>query len=687
MAAIVARPGWQASALPRWMAGLASCGLVSGAIALAVLNRVTVAALLADFFVVTVSAAVSFVVAGMAIAVKRPDLRIGWLLCAASVATAVPPFTAQYARYALITHPGGLPAGRQAAFVTVWDWPFGYALVLVGIALLFPEVQALTRRERVVAWLAAAATALLVAGNAVSPRPNQALPQVPNPYGLAGAVGVATAAQVSGSLLLLVAMMAALAILTGRFRRGTHRQRQQLRWFLLAFAVLAAAEILVKTFGPGPNGSTAVQSWAEAAAVPLLALAIGIAVLRHRLYDIDLLFNRTLVYLMMSGLVAGTYVVVVGYLAARLDVHGTWAALAATGLVAVGFNPVRERVQRGVNRLLYGRRDEPYAVLTELGRRLEATLSPEAVLDTIATSVREALGVPYASVTLHAADGAEVAAQAGTPGPVALRLPMTFGPEQVGELAVCGRQPGEPLGSADRRLLTDFARQAGAAAHAVRLTADLRSAQQRLLIAREEERRRIRRDLHDGLGPHLASQALTLDAARNLVRKDPAAAEAVLVELREQTQQAVAEIRRIVHGLRPAELDDRGLAQALQDHAARYTHTGLRVAISAPASMPVLPAAVDLAAYRIAAEAITNTARHAAALTCSVSLTADAEAGLVRLEVRDDGTGLPAGYQPGTGLASMRARAAELGGRCVIATRAGAGTLVIAELPLAAEAS
>jgi two-component system, NarL family, sensor kinase len=254
-------------------------------------------------------------------------------------------------------------------------------------------------------------------------------------------------------------------------------------------------------------------------------------------------------------------------------------------------------------------------------------------------------------------------------------------------LAVAPRQPGEPLGAADHRLLADFARQAGIAAHAVRLTADLQASQERLVTAREKERRRLRRDLHDGLGPHLASQALTLDAARSLLHKDPAAADAVLIELREQTQQAVADIRRIVNDLRPPALDDRGLAEALREHAARYAHTGLRVTIDAPGRLPPLTAAVDLAAYRIAAEAVTNTARHARARRCSVSLTADAAAGLIRLEVRDDGCGLPPSYQPGMGLASMRARASELGGRCSVESQPGMGTCVIAQLPATMDAT
>ena len=678
----------RASRLAPVATGLFVAGTAAAALSLAVLNQVTIRAALSSFFVVTLTAALSFGTAGVLIALKRPDLRIGRMLCAVAVATSIPPATAQYARYALVTHPGGLPAGRFAAWLTVWDWPLGYSLVLVGVALVFPDVQRLSRRERLLAWLAATAAALMMAGNAVSPQPNIALPQVPNPYGIAAARSLGSAGTAAGTLLLLAAMIAAFAGLIGRYRRGTERQRQQLRWFLLAFGLLVAVEALVHVAGfvlfPNPSDS-AVLGWAEAAAVPWLVVAIGIAVLRHQLYDIDIVVNRTLVYLVMSGLVVGSYILVVGYLGAGLKVHGTGVALVAAGLVAVAFHPVRARVQLAVNRLLYGRRDEPYAVLTELGRRLEATVSPDAVLTTIAASMRDALRVPYAAVTLGDAAGTLPGAQAGTPAPVALRVPLVFGAEQVGELAVAARQPGEPLGAADRRLLADFGRQAGAAVHAARLTTDLMAAQERLVTAREEERRRLRRDLHDGLGPHLASQALTLDAVRGLLHRDPAAADAVLVELREQTQQAVADIRRIVNDLRPATLDQ-GLVAAMRDHATRYAQTGLEVSVQAPGELPPLTAAVELAAYRIAAEAVTNTARHARAKRCLVSLTADPPSGLLRLEISDDGSGFPDGYQPHVGLPTMQARALELGGQCSIDSKPGSGTHVVAQLPLAVEA-
>jgi signal transduction histidine kinase len=221
------------------------------------------------------------------------------------------------------------------------------------------------------------------------------------------------------------------------------------------------------------------------------------------------------------------------------------------------------------------------------------------------------------------------------------------------------------------------------AAHAVELHTELRRARERLIIAREEERRRLRRDLHDGLGPQLASQTLTLSAASKLLRADPAAAEELLAEALTHAQTAVSDIRRLVYGLRPPALDDLGLVGALADQAAQHLASGLRVRVTAPDAFPPLPAALEVACFRIAQEALTNVARHAQARSATLTLTVDAPNPALTLEVVDDGRGLPAQLHAGVGLASMRERAAELGGTCVVETAAGGGVRVYARLPLA----
>jgi len=253
--------------------------------------------------------------------------------------------------------------------------------------------------------------------------------------------------------------------------------------------------------------------------------------------------------------------------------------------------------------------------------------------------------------------------------------------QPVGRLLVWPRSPGEDLTEADLRLLEDLARQAGVAADAVRLTVALQRAQERLVGAREEERRRLRRDLHDGLGPLLGGVSLGLAGVRHRLRRDPEAAERMLERLEEQLQTATGEIRRLVDGLRPPALDELGLVSALRERAAQFQHgpAGLLVTVEGPDALPPLPAATEVAAYRIALEALTNAARHARASRCVLRLAVD---GALELEVCDDGRGIPATHRPGVGLASMRQRAHEVGGTCTVHPQPGGGTRVTARLPL-----
>jgi signal transduction histidine kinase len=270
-----------------------------------------------------------------------------------------------------------------------------------------------------------------------------------------------------------------------------------------------------------------------------------------------------------------------------------------------------------------------------------------------------------------------------------MRLPLLYRGEEIGAFLLVPR-PGEGgFSSADKHLLDGLARQAGVAAYTVRLTADLQRSRERLVTAREEERRRLRRDLHDGLGPALGSLPLKLDVADDLMEEDPAAARELLRGLKAQSQSAVADIRRLVYGLRPPALDDLGLVGAIRETTAQYGANGLRISVEAPesGSLPPLPAAVEVAAYRIVQEALTNVSRHAEAHTCVVRLVLDEAGGVLRFEVSDDGRGLPAGYRPRVGLHSMRERAEELGGSCLVETLPENGTRVRASLPVASPAS
>ena len=388
----------------------------------------------------------------------------------------------------------------------------------------------------------------------------------------------------------------------------------------------------------------------------------------------------------------------VGGLGALLQARGNLlVSLVAAGLVAVLFAPLRERLQRGVNRLMYGERDDPYAVLSRLGRRLGATIEPEAVLSTIVETVAGALRLPYTAVAIRRGVRFEVAADLGTPTGEETVLPLTYGGETVGRLILAPRAPGEAFTPDDRRLLEDLVSNAEVAVHAVRLTDDLQRSRERLVTAREEERRRLRRDLHDGLGPTLASLTLGLDVSLKLLQKNPREAEEMLAQLKGQTKDAVVDIRRLVYGLRPPALDDLGLVAAIGEQAAnhgnlhdgpfdagtaRRPNGGVGFWVEAPEKLPPLPAAVEVACYRIAQEAITNVARHSGAASCRIRLSVDEGGDELRLEVADDGVGIPEERRTGVGLSSMRERAAELGGALDVTAAPEGGTRLYVRLPL-----
>jgi signal transduction histidine kinase len=461
-----------------------------------------------------------------------------------------------------------------------------------------------------------------------------------------------------------------------------HVFRASIGWMILIFAVLL------------------VPYWHEShppadLLLFLFPLFIGIAILRYRLWDIDILIKRTLVYAALTLSVIGLYMLVVVGLGTLTQIQGNaLLSLLATGLIAVLFQPLRERLQRRVNRLLYGERDDPYAVLARLGSRLEAPLVPEKVLPTIVETIAQALKLPYVAIALlpeqapltgTGAEVPDIVASSGMPTIDPVRVPLVYQAETVGSLLLATRA-GDTFGQAGSRLLADLPRQAGVAVYAVRLTThlqhlteSLQHARERLVTTREEERRRLRRDLHDGLGPALASLTFKVDAARNLLAQDSARTDRLLAEVRQQAQEAIADIRRLVYNLRPPALDELGLLSALREQVVHYQHQGLEVDFDIPSSLPPLPAAVEVAVYRIAQEALTNVARHAQAQHCLFRLCINSEA--LHLDISDDGQGIPAVHRIGVGLHTMHERARELGGSCTITPGSPSGTLIQVSLP------
>jgi signal transduction histidine kinase len=475
-----------------------------------------------------------------------------------------------------------------------------------------------------------------------------------------------------------------------RYRRvSTPLQREQTKWVVYAITVTIVSWVGLLTFwnvsdinAGRDNPLVDFATWTAGTLLWLvIPLSIGAAILRYRLWDIDILINRTLVYAALTAMVVGVYALTIGYLGMLFRSGANLVvSLVATGVVAVLFQPAREWLQRSINRLMYGERDEPYAVLSRLGQRLEATVAPEAALASIVETIAQALKLPYAEIGVQQ-DGAFVTAAAfGTPVSSSLHLPLTYQQEPVGELIVGPRGRGELFTPADRRLLDDIARQVEVAVHAARVTAALQRSRERLVTAREEERRRLRRDLHDGLGPALASMLLQAETAHDLVRSNPRESEALLTGLVDQLSTATTDIRRLVYNLRPPALDDLGLLGAIRAQTRQYSHSAPHIQLDLPDVMPPLPAAVEVGVYRIIQEALTNVVRHADARRCTIRLEVDA---MLEVEILDDGKGFPATPQAGVGMASMRERAAELGGSCTIEPGQTSGVRVRARLPLA----
>lgn len=559
---------------------------------------------------------------------------------------------------------------------------------VLHFVLIFPRPEPLIRRHR---WL----IPLLYASGYVLFIVLSIIAWVQSQSALEWLGRLDTAFRPVGGVYLLLLLVGS----TRAYRRAREPvSRAQMRWIMLALVLMSSVSIGLGVV-PELIWGEALVSWNMLSLIGLaLPLAIAIAIVRHQLFDIDRLLSRTLVYSSLTACIVGIYVVIVGYLGAVFHARGNLAiSLIATGVVAVLFQPLRERLQRAVNRLMYGERDEPYAVISRLGQRLETTIAPDAVLSTIVETVRESLKLPYVALALVQENEGEIVAESGDkvtasgdalPSPMSpphlVTVPLTYQRESVGHLLLAPRDLDEAFSAADQRLLGDLARQAGIAVYAVRLTYDMQRSRERLVAAREEERRRLRRDLHDGLGPQLASLTLTLAAARELLRHDAGAADRLLQELTVHTQTAIADIRRVVYDLRPPALDDLGLVLALREQAASYRQAGLRITIDAPDCLPPLPAAVEAAAYRIVQEALTNVVRHAKAQTCVVRLTLGH---VLEVQIRDDGVGLAERGRSGVGLMSMRERTAELGGTCQIESLPGHGTCIHARLPLHKEGS
>ncbi|MCA0337550.1 MAG: histidine kinase [Actinobacteria bacterium] len=399
---------------------------------------------------------------------------------------------------------------------------------------------------------------------------------------------------------------------------------------------------------------------ALAVGVLSVPLAIGVAILRHRLFDIRVVLSRTVTYSVMVGGVLLLYAALLEGVR-RLGGDRTVGGLVAVAVVAVTVHPVFSRLRRRVDRKVYGYRSDPQRALRLLAQR-SGSLPPEALTGAITEVVAEVMRISPVRIDDHASRD---------PGDLSVALQHRG--QVLGYLVV--RRPADRrLGEGELALLEDLARYAAVLVRADREHADVRISRSRIVTAREEERRRLRRDLHDGVGPSLAAVVLTLNAAES--RTNTGERAALLAEARAEVREAIAEVRRIVDDLRPPALDEVGLLGAIRQRALRLSGDVV-IDVHGPAVLPELPAAVESAAFRIASEAMTNVVRHSGARWCQVSVIVAGQD--IEVIVSDDGQA-PMDAQPGVGWQSMCDRAMELGGTCRFATDPKTGGLVVRAL-------
>lgn len=482
------------------------------------------------------------------------------------------------------------------------------------------------------------------------------------------------------------------AVLVCKYRTlGGEPTRRPILWLLAALAGSVLAYFVIWVAPVIVTGTPVVPY--EMQALPFMAvpIAMAAAVLRYRALNIEVAVSRMVVYGALTIGAVGVYVGVISAWSALFGpVTNVWWQAVVVAAIAVLSQPIRRRLQGLINRRLYGDRDDPYRVVSALASRLENTPTASTMLPEIVETVAVALRLPYMAIEIQARGRSETAASVGTPTGELHRMPLTFHGERVGNLVVGRRSSQRELTRPDRIALAEVARHAGAAVYTARLTRDLRRSRDRLVRAREMERRRILHELHDGVGPTLAAIALGLDVSRRTVGGTTPTGE-LLGRLRDELQAAIVEIRRLAHGLRPPVLDRIGLIPAIREYAGALASrssggdssvNGVTIVLEVPSAMPKLPAPVDVAAYRIICEALTNVTRHAAASSCAVRLWVDDD---LHIEVVDDGVGLPTVTNGGVGLSSMRERATELGGECLVEAETDGGTRVFATLPLPKE--
>jgi signal transduction histidine kinase len=633
-----------------------------------------------------------FATVGALLVWKRAGNPIGWLMCATGLCYTAGVFGTFFAHF---------PAALT--FVTWWGWIWLAGLGLaVFILLLFPTGHLPSRRWRPAGWAAAAGLAAWVLGSAFAPRIVSANTPTPNPIGVPAPAGnVFYVLAFGGVLLILASGLVAIVSLVFRYRRAATVEREQLKWLVYAGALIVLAllvsAVATNFMGPGDAASNLENALSSGGAA-LIPCAIGIAIFRYHLYDIDVVINKTLVYGFLAAFITAVYVAIVVGIGSLIAQHGDQASfglsIAATAVVAVAFQPVRARIQRLANRLVYGQRATPYEVLARFAERTAGTYATEDLLPRMARILAEGTGAARADVWLQAGGvfrddaawppGAEPFPEVTADLHGGLTIPgadrvllVRYQGRVLGALSVIKR-PGESLTPAEAKLLADLAAQAGLVLRNVglweQLTArleDIRASQQRLVAAQDAERRRIERNIHDGAQQQLVAMAIKLNIAEGLIGLDTDGERELLAELRQEAAGAVEDLRDLARGIYPPLLASQGLAAALQAQAAK---SPVPTSVQAD-GIGRYPQDTEAAVYFCVLEALQNVAKYAGASHVGIRLEASGDQLL--FEVTDDGAGFDPGTKGyGTGLQGMADRLGAHGGRLDVRSAPGAGTVI-----------
>jgi signal transduction histidine kinase len=623
------------------------------------------------------------IVIGIVLASKRPENPIGWLFLALSLANGLETFGVSYGIRALIVVPGSLPAGRALAWMGNWitGIPIGLSLF---IALLFPTGHLPSHRWRPAAWfIAGSFTAFAVSEIVVQTRSWK------DPFG--ASFGLSPIA-LPAFVLLVVSFVLSLAAVAVRFRRSSGDERLQLKWVVTAGALVFAAILaLIPWLSCNSCSAPTVLMVLAGLAFLFLWVAIGVAVLKYRLYEIDVVINKAVVYgtlaifitLVYVGLVAG-----VGTLVGS-DRSPLLAAVAAA-VIAVAFQPIRARAGRLANRIVYGKRATPYEVLSDFAERMAGTYSVEDVLPRTARMLAEGTGAIRSDVWLLVASDLRAAGSWPATGldripltadhsidvPGAVAVPVRYRGEVLGALSV-QKPPGDPITSAERKLLDDVASQAGLVLRNARLIEELRASRQRIVTAQDAAARRLERNIHDGAQQQLVALAVKTRLADSLVGRDEAKEHDVLSQIQSEAQDALENLRDLARGIYPPLLADRGLAVALEAQARR---SPIPVSVEAVGISRYRPE-TEAAVYFSVLEGLQNVAKYSGASHARVSL--HGEDGRLIFEVTDDGVGFEPGTTSyGTGLQGVADRLAAIDGTLEVTSSPGVGTTIVGIVPI-----